>query len=92
MYPAGYAQQHPDRAAFIMADSGETVSYREFEERCNRLAHYLRGQGLGFADHYSIFMENNARYLECCGAGERAGLYYTCINSYLEADELAYIE
>ena len=36
-------------------------------------------------------MENNARYVECCGAGERAGLYYTCINSYLTAEELAYI-
>ena len=36
-------------------------------------------------DHYAIFMENNARYVECCGAGERAGLYYTCINSYPHA-------
>ena len=36
-------------------------------------------------------MENNARYLETCGAGERAGLYFTCINSFLKADELAYI-
>ncbi len=36
-------------------------------------------------------MENNSRYLECCGAGERAGLYFTCINSYLKAGELAYI-
>jgi long-chain acyl-CoA synthetase len=36
-------------------------------------------------------MENNARYVECCSAGERAGLYYTCINSYLTPDEVAYI-
>ena len=36
-------------------------------------------------------MENNDRYLESCGAGERSGLYYTCVNSYLTADELAYI-
>jgi len=36
-------------------------------------------------------MENNARYVECCAAGERAGLYYTCINSYLPPDEVAYI-
>src|SRR6202012_3772148 len=40
---------------------------------------------------YAIIMENNARYIECCGAGERAGLYYTCINSYLTPEELAYI-
>jgi long-chain acyl-CoA synthetase len=42
-------------------------------------------------DHYAIFMENNSRYLESCGAGERSGLYYTCVNSYLTASELAYI-
>jgi|SRR5580693_1468726 hypothetical protein len=29
------------------------------------------------------FIENNARYVEYCGAGECVGLYYTCINSYL---------
>src|SRR5260370_26461363 len=36
-------------------------------------------------------MKNNSRYLEACGAGERSGLYYTCVNSYLTAGELAYI-
>ncbi len=91
MYPGHHATAHPDRAAFVMAGSGETVTYRAFEERANRLAHLLRAQGLQRLDHYAIFMENNARYLEACAAGERTGLYYTCINSYLLADELAYI-
>jgi long-chain acyl-CoA synthetase len=36
-------------------------------------------------------MENNSRYLEACGAGERSGLYFTCVNSYLTPGELAYI-
>ena len=36
-------------------------------------------------------MENNLEYAETCAAGERAGLYYTCINSYLTAEELAVI-
>ena len=91
MYPGAYATQHPDRAAFIMASTGEQVTYAEYEARSNQLAHFLRDVGLGIHDHYSIFMENNNRYLESCSAGERAGLYYTCINSYLKADELAYI-
>jgi len=91
MYAGKYLEQHPDRAAFLMASTGEAVSYREFEGRSNQLAHLLRANGLGPLGHYSIFMENNDRYLEACGAGERAGLYYTCVNSYLTADELAYI-
>ena len=91
MYPGAHAIAHPDRPAFIMAGSGESVSYSEFEARANRLARVLTGRGLDRLDHYSIFMENNARYLEACAAGERSGLYYTCINSYLTADEVAYI-
>ncbi|MFK8020598.1 MAG: AMP-binding protein [Pseudomonadales bacterium] len=91
MYPGHYAELHPDRAAFIMAGSGEFVTYRELEARANQLAHYLREQGLNRLDHYSVFMENNSRYVESCAAGERAGLYYTCINSFLKGEELAYI-
>ena len=74
-----------------MAGSGEAVTYAELEARSNRLAHLLRNRGLKRLDHYAIFMENNSRYLEACGAGERSGLYYTCINSYLTGSELAYI-
>ena len=74
-----------------MASTGEAVSYAEFEGRSNRLAQLLRAQGLVHEDHYSVFMENNNRYLEACAAGERAGLYYTCINSFLTAEEVAYI-
>src|SRR4051794_32258043 len=91
MYPGKYATEHPERAAFVMASTGLAVSYRDYEARCNQLAHLLRAFGLERLGHYSIFMENNDRYLEACGAGERSGLYYTCINSYLTAEELAYI-
>lgn len=91
MYPGDYARKHPDRPAFVMAESGVTVTYAEFEGRANQLAQLLVAHGLERLDHYSIFMENNERYVESCAAGERAGLYYTCINSYLTADETAYI-
>jgi long-chain acyl-CoA synthetase len=91
MYVGNHWHKHPDRPAFVMAGSGETVTYAELEQRSNRLAHLLRAQGLKRLDHYAIFMENNARYLESNGAGERSGLYYTCVNSYLTAEELAYI-
>ncbi|MFP5460217.1 MAG: AMP-binding protein, partial [Gammaproteobacteria bacterium] len=91
MYAGKYAQERANEPAFIMASTGESVSYAEYDARTNRLAHLLRAHGLKRLDHYSIFMENNDRYLESCGAGERSGLYYTCVNSYLKADELAYI-
>src|SRR5437879_7007158 len=74
-----------------MASTGEAVTYRELDARTNRLAHLFRKCGLKRLDHYAIFMENNNRYLEACGAGERSGLCFTCVNSYLTSPELAYI-
>jgi long-chain acyl-CoA synthetase len=91
MYTGKHARLRPLQPAFIMASSGEAVTYRELEARSNRLAQLFRRRGLKRLDHYAIFMENNSRYLEACGAGERSGLYYTCVNSYLTAGELAYI-
>jgi len=91
MYTGKQARLRPLQPAFIMASTGETVTYRELDGRSNRLAHLFRSRGLKRLDHYAIFMENNGRYLEACGAGERSGLYFTCVNSYLTASELAYI-
>src|SRR5919197_4869953 len=91
MYTGKQAHLRPLQPAFIMAGSGEAVTYRELEARENRLAHLFPNRGLKRLDHYSIFMENNSRYVETCGAGERAGLYFTCVNSYLTPGELAYI-
>src|SRR6201991_1017268 len=91
MYTGKHAQLRPLQPAFIMASSGEAVTYRELDARSNRLAHLFRKRGLQRLDHYAIFMENNSRYLEACGAGERSGLYFTCVNSFLTSGELAYI-
>src|SRR5262245_63275368 len=91
MYPGKQATSRAAQPAIIMAGTGETITYGELEARSNRLAHLLRNRGLARLDHYSIYMENHARYVECCAAGERAGHYYTCVNSFLTAEELAYI-
>jgi long-chain acyl-CoA synthetase len=91
MYSGEHARADPDRPAFIMASSGEVVTFGEYEARANRLAHLFRAAGLRRLDHVAVFMENNPRMLEFEGAAERTGLYYTCINSYLSADEAAYI-
>ena len=91
MYCGKHATIRADQPAVIMAGSGETVTYAELEARTNRLAHLLRANGLLRQDHYAIFMENHVRYVEACGAGERSGLYYTCVNSFLTTDEVAYI-
>jgi len=90
-YPGVHARSRPDHPAVIMAGSGEMMTYRELDERSNQLAHVLRAQGLQRGDHVAMFMENQIRYMEIVWACYRAGLYITAINSYLTADEVAYI-
>jgi acyl-coenzyme A synthetase/AMP-(fatty) acid ligase len=91
MYAAEHAAGHPDQPAVVMQGSGEVVTFREFEEWSNRIAHALRAHGLRRGDHIAVLSENTAWMLAVEGAAERTGLYYTLINSYLSADEVAYI-
>src|SRR5918996_367142 len=91
LHPAAYARERPDPAALVMAGSGEVVTYRQLDERSNRMAHALRAHGLGTGDHIAILMENNRAYLEVAWAAQRAGLYYTAINSHLRPGEVHYI-
>ncbi|HEX5266939.1 MAG TPA: AMP-binding protein, partial [Acidimicrobiales bacterium] len=91
MYPGAIAQQTPDKAAYIMGATGETVTYAELDARSNQVAHLLRARGLRRGDSVAILMENNARYFEVLWAAQRSGLYYTTISSRLTAPEVAYI-
>jgi long-chain acyl-CoA synthetase len=91
MYPGEHAKTRWDEPALILATSGETLTFRQYDEACDRMAQLYRAQGLQHQEHVAFFFENNLRMLECEGGAERSGLYYTCINSYLAPDEVAYI-
>jgi fatty-acyl-CoA synthase len=91
MYPGLHAQRTPDKPALVMARSGEVVTYRELDDRSNRLAQLLWAAGLRPGDHVAIFAENHPRYFDSFWAGMRSGLYVTTVNRYLQAEEAAYI-
>ena len=75
-----------------MAQSGETITHGQLEARANKIAHLLRAMGLQRgptttpSSWRTIRATSNAEF-----GGERAGLYYTNVNSYLTPGELAYI-
>ncbi|MGH2930939.1 MAG: AMP-binding protein, partial [Solirubrobacteraceae bacterium] len=91
MFARRQALTHPDQPAIIMASSGETVTFAEYEAASNRAAHLLRDAGLRRGDHIAVFMENGTALLAIEGGAERTGLYYTLVNTYLGIDEVAYI-
>ena len=91
MWPGQHAAERPDKIAFVMAASGEAVTYRELNDRSNQVAQLFFDAGLRFGDHIAILMENRPEYFEVCWAAQRSGLFYTCINWHFTADEAAYI-
>jgi long-chain acyl-CoA synthetase len=91
VHPYIHAARTPDKPAYIMAGSGETVTYGQLEERSNRIARMFRALGLKPGDHIAIFLENHPRFFEICWGAQRSGLIFTAVSSRLTAAEVDYI-
>jgi long-chain acyl-CoA synthetase len=91
MYPGAHAAQAPDRAAAVMHETGERVTYAELEERSTRLSRLFYDAGLRPGDGIALIAENDLRYFEVYWAALRSGLYFTAVNWHLTLDESAYI-
>ncbi len=91
MHPSHHARANPEKAAYIMAGTGETVTYGQLEARSNQGAHLLRSLGVAAGDGIAIFMDNSPRYYEVLWAAQRSGVRFTCISSKLTASEVEYI-
>jgi long-chain acyl-CoA synthetase len=89
--PRQLAQSQPQRLAFKMCGSGESVSFADLEARANQGAHLLRASGVQTGDHILILMENRREFLETCFAADRCGVYYTSASTHLNFDELSSI-
>lgn len=90
-YPGVHAAERGDHPAYVMAETGETVTYRELHERANRIARLFRELGLQPGDHVAWCMENHPWFLSLAWGAHYAGLYYTAISSRLTGEEAAYI-
>lgn len=91
MHLTQLAAERPNKAAYIMAATGQTFSYLDLEQGSNRLAHLFRSLGLNRGDHIAILLENHPLFLQICVAAQRSGLYFTAISYRLQRDEVAYI-
>ncbi|RZO81104.1 MAG: acyl-CoA synthetase [Halieaceae bacterium] len=86
-----YAAETPDRPAYIMANSGEVVTYAQLDRRSNQIAHLLRLSGVKRGDHIAMMMKNCVEFLQVAQAANRAGIIFTPISTHLKQDETAYI-
>jgi acyl-CoA synthetase (AMP-forming)/AMP-acid ligase II len=88
MHPSIHARRTPDKPAYIMAGSGEAVTYRQLDDRSNQVAQYLRARVLA-SGTIGLFLDNSPRFLEICWGAHRAGLTYTAISFRATAEEAA---
>jgi 3-oxocholest-4-en-26-oate---CoA ligase len=83
------ADRVPEREALVVGTQRRT--YAELEERANRLAAWLSGQGVGVGDHVAIYLENSAEYLEAMLAAYKLRAVPINVNYRYVADELRYL-
>lgn len=90
-HPSIYAKTTPDKPAFVMTESGETITYLQLEEQSNQIAHLFRKLGLQHNDHVAILMENHIHFFVIVWAAIRSGLIITPMSTHLLEEEVAYI-
>jgi long-chain acyl-CoA synthetase len=91
VFPGAHLPELADKPALIMADTGESVTYGELEDRSTRLVHVLHDFGLGVGDSFALLSPNSPRYHELYWAALRSGMYVTALNFHLSIEEQAYI-
>ncbi|MBF6351469.1 acyl-CoA synthetase [Nocardia flavorosea] len=91
MYPGAHVDRFPDKPAVILAETGETLTYRELEDNSVRLARHLHDAGLRKGDHVALLSGNDPKVYEVYWAALRSGLYITAVNRHLSPSEISYI-
>lgn len=86
-----------EHAADVFADkeylvaNGKRRTYKEMEERANRLAHHLAASGVAAGDHVGIYALNRAEWVETLWAVFKLRAVWININYRYVEDELRYL-
>lgn len=83
--------KYPERQALVYPTKGQSWSYREWDERVNKLAHALIASGIGKGDVVSVFLFNTSEFVTTLFAVAKIGAVFNPINFRLAAGELAFI-
>ncbi|WP_374525900.1 acyl-CoA synthetase [Sphingopyxis sp.] len=91
MHPSAHSRGQAAKPAFIMAPSGEVVTYGALDQRSNRYAQLFRAFGLRPGDTMAFSLENRREFLEIAWGAQRSGVRYVPISNKLNASEIVHI-
>jgi amino acid adenylation domain-containing protein len=84
------AERCPDAIALI-DENGITLTYRELNERANRLAHFLRDDGAGPGTRVGICLQRSIHQIVAIYAAVKAGATYVPLDTELPDVRLGYM-
>jgi acyl-CoA synthetase (AMP-forming)/AMP-acid ligase II len=79
----------PDRPAIVSGDT--RLTFRELDERANRVAHALRERGVKPGEHVGLYLFNGVEFLECMLGAFKIRAVPVNINYRYVEEELAYL-
>jgi acyl-CoA synthetase (AMP-forming)/AMP-acid ligase II len=79
----------PEKTAVVF--EGNRLSYRQLDERVNRLANALLSMKITKSDRLTILSENTNKYLEIYFAASKMGISVTPLNFRLADEEITHI-
>src|SRR5438094_2195994 len=85
----GHAQATGDKTAILYGD--RSISYRELDERANRVAQALLAEGVGPGDRVAILDKNGPEFYELFIGAARIGAVTVGVNWRLAPPEIAFI-
>ena len=83
------AKGYPEKAAVWAR--GQSITYRELEERSNQLAHFLREQGIQKGDRVGLFFPKSVESIISMLGVLKAGGVYVPLDPQAPADRVGYI-
>ena len=75
----------------VLVVGGQRRTYRELEERANRLAHHLLAQGIEPGDHIGIYGANSVEWIEAALAAYKVRAVTVNVNYRYVEEELRYL-
>jgi len=85
------AAKYPDRTALVYPRKDRRFTYRELDDRVNRLAAGLADLGVGAGDRVSTFLFNTSEFVVTLYATAKLGAVFNPLNFRLPAGEVEYI-
>ena len=90
-FVAKRAALRPDQEAIFDVAKGVRLTYRELDQRCNRLGNGLVGAGLASGDRVATLLMNGSEFVEVFFGAAKVGGVIVALNWRLVADELSFI-